>query len=73
MPAASLPGHPLGVARRLILIAALVGLGLAGAWLGTHDNKFALFAGGSMTALLIGVTLGGSSSSEPALQPATAS
>jgi hypothetical protein len=44
---------------RVVLVGALIGLGLTGALLGTHDSEFALFAGGSVTALLIGVTLGG--------------
>jgi hypothetical protein len=39
-------------------IIALVGLGIAGALCGRHDSEFALFAGGTMTALLIGMTMG---------------
>ena len=39
-------------------IVALFGLGLAGALCGRHDSKFALFAGGTMTFLLIGMTAG---------------
>lgn len=44
---------------RFGLVLALVGLGVVGALLGRHDSEFALFAGGTMTFLLIGMTLGG--------------
>jgi hypothetical protein len=40
-------------------VIALFGLGIAGALCGRHDSEFALFAGGSMTVLLIGMTIGG--------------
>lgn len=40
------------------LIVALLGLGLSGAFCGRHDSEFALFAGGTMTVLLIGMTMG---------------
>jgi hypothetical protein len=43
------------------LIVALFGLGIAGALCGRHDSEFALFAGGTMTLLLIGMTMGGGS------------
>ena len=39
----------------------MVGLGVAGAMCGRHDSEFALFAGGTMTVLLIGMTMGGGS------------
>ena len=39
-------------------IVALLGLGIAGALCGSQDSEFALFAGGTMTALLIGMTVG---------------
>lgn len=39
-------------------VIAMIGLGLAGAFCGRHDSDFALFAGGSMTILLIGMTIG---------------
>jgi hypothetical protein len=42
-------------------IVALFGLGIAGALCGRHDSEFALFAGGSMTLLLIGMTTGSGS------------
>ncbi len=42
-------------------VIALVGLGVAGALCGRHDSEFALFAGGTMTVLLIGMTAGSSS------------
>ena len=44
---------------RVALILALVGLGITGAWCGRLDSEFALFAGGTMTALLIGMIVGG--------------
>ena len=44
---------------RVAFVFALVGLGVAGAFCGRQDSEFALFAGGSMTLLLIGMTLGG--------------
>ncbi len=44
---------------RVGLIIALFGLGIAGALCGRHDSEFALFAGGTMTLLLIGMTIGG--------------
>ena len=43
---------------RVGFIVALFGLGLAGAICGRHDSEFALFAGGTMTFLLIGMTMG---------------
>jgi hypothetical protein len=39
-------------------IIALFGLGIAGALCGRHDSEFALFAGGTMTILFIGLTTG---------------
>ncbi len=46
-------------------IVALIGLGIAGALCGRHDSEFALFAGGTMTLLLIGMTMGGGHSFRP--------
>jgi hypothetical protein len=43
---------------RIANIVALFGLGIAGALCGRHDSEFALFAGGTMTVLLIGMTVG---------------
>jgi hypothetical protein len=43
---------------RVVFIIAMVGLGVAGALCGREDSEFALFAGGTMTALLIGMTIG---------------
>jgi len=43
---------------RVIVIVATVGLGVAGALVGRHDSEFALFAGGTMCLLLIGMTIG---------------
>jgi hypothetical protein len=45
-------------------IVALFGLGISGALCGNHDSEFALFAGGTMTLLLIGMTMG-SGATEP--------
>jgi hypothetical protein len=42
-------------------VVALFGLGIAGALCGRHDSEFALFAGGTMTVLLIGMTMGSGS------------
>jgi hypothetical protein len=39
-------------------VVALLGLGIAGALCGRHDSEFALFAGGTMTFLLIGMIMG---------------
>lgn len=43
---------------RLGFVLAMIGLGVAGALCGRHDSEFALFAGGTMTFLLIGMTIG---------------
>jgi len=43
---------------RVGFIVALFGLGISGALCGGHDSEFALFAGGTMTLLLIGMTMG---------------
>ena len=47
---------------RVGFIVALVGLGFAGALCGRLDSEFALFAGGTMTVLFIGMTIGNGSS-----------
>jgi uncharacterized membrane protein YhaH (DUF805 family) len=46
---------------RIGAIVALFGLGVAGALCGRHASEFALFAGGTMTVLLIGMTTGSGS------------
>ena len=43
---------------RVGFVIALVGLGVGGALCGRHDSEFALFAGVTLTALLIGMTIG---------------
>ncbi len=43
---------------RVGFVFALVGLGVFGALCGRHDSEFALFAGGTMTFLLIGMVMG---------------
>ncbi len=60
-----MPTTPWGDRGRIIFVVALVGLGIAGALCGRHDSEFALFAGGTMTVLLIGMTMG-TGPSEPA-------
>lgn len=50
---------------RIANVVALFGLGIAGALCGRHDSEFALFAGGTMTVLFIGMTMG-SGHHEPA-------
>ena len=57
-----MPTTPWGDRGRIVFVVALVGLGIAGALCGRHDSEFALFAGGTMTVLLIGMTMGGSTS-----------
>jgi hypothetical protein len=43
---------------RMGFVIAVLGLGIAGALCGRHDSEFALFAGVTMTLLLIGMNLG---------------
>ncbi len=43
---------------RALFIVSLVGLGVSGALCGGQDSEFALFAGATMTLLLIGITMG---------------
>ena len=58
---------------RVIFIIAMVGLGVTGALCGRADSEFALFAGGTMTALLIGMTIGNGASVDTAtIVPSTA-
>jgi uncharacterized membrane protein YcfT len=47
---------------RIGFIVAIFGLGVAGALCGRHDSEFGLFAGGTMTVLLIAMTIGSSAS-----------
>ena len=56
-----LPGTRWAVRGRWVYVIAMFGLGLAGALCGRHDSEFALFAGGTMTVLLIGMIAGGGS------------
>jgi hypothetical protein len=53
-----LPATRWAVRGRVGFVFALFGLGVAGALCGRHDSEFALFAGGTMTVLLIGMTMG---------------
>lgn len=43
---------------RIGFVFAMVGLGVFGALCGRFDSEFALFAGGTMTMLLIGMIVG---------------
>ena len=43
---------------RIGFVTAMIGLGIAGALRGGQDSEFSLFAGGTMTILLIGMTIG---------------
>ncbi len=54
---------------RVGFVVALVGLGVFGALCGRHDSEFALFAGGTMTFLLIGMIMG--SGSNPSTVPSS--
>ena len=71
---------------KVVFVMCMFGLGIAGAMVGRHDSEFALFAGGTMTLLLIGATIGGGatdpvhhgyeyvvSDSDPIFQPAAIS
>lgn len=67
-----LPARKWAVRLRVAVLLSVVGLGLAGALVGRHDSEFALFAGGTMTMLLIGMitgTGGGDHGSEALLDP----
>ena len=56
-----MPGTRWAERGRWIFVIALFGLGLAGALCGRHDSQFALFAGVTMTVMLIGMIVGGGS------------
>ena len=57
-----LPGSRWAERGRAGFVLSLFGLGIAGALCGRHDSQFALFAGVTMTVLLIGMIMGGGSS-----------
>ena len=46
---------------RVGFVATVIGLGVAGALCGRHESEFALFAGVTMTLLLIGMIMGSGS------------
>ncbi len=54
---------------RIGFVFALVGLGVFGALCGRFDSEFALFAGGTMTVLLIGMIAGSGTSHATAPRP----
>jgi hypothetical protein len=60
-----LPGSRWSGRGRAVVLLAVVGLGVAGAISGRMDSAFGLFAGGTMTFLLIGM-IAGSASGHPA-------
>ncbi len=53
-----LPATPWALRGRIGTILALVGLAVAGSLCGRLASVFALYAGGTMTVLLIGMTTG---------------
>jgi hypothetical protein len=53
-----LPSTPWSRHGRTVFVVSLVGLGIAGAICGHNDSEFGLFAGCTMTSLLIGMTVG---------------
>jgi len=55
------PTRAWGRRGRLMLLVAMIGLGVAGAICGRNESAFGLFAGGTMTVLLIGMLAGGPS------------
>jgi hypothetical protein len=52
------PASRWGRQARVGFVVAMLGLGITGSVCGGHDSAFALFAGGTMTFLLIGMTVG---------------
>lgn len=56
-----MPATGWGRGGRIAFIVSLLGLGISGALCGHHDSEFGLFAGGTMTVLLIGMIIGGGS------------
>lgn len=54
-----LPGTVWAYRGRRVFVISLMGLGLTGAMCGAYDSSFALFAGATLTALLIGMIAGG--------------
>jgi hypothetical protein len=65
-----LPHTRWAVRGRVGSIVALIGLAIAGALCGRLASEFALFAGVTMTVLLIGLTSGGAAASGSAATPA---
>jgi hypothetical protein len=55
------PGTRWAWRGKRVFVLALLGLAVAGASVGRHDSQFALFAGVTMTALLIGMIAGSGS------------
>jgi len=55
-----LPATRWAVRGRIGSVVALLGLAVAGALCGRQGSEFGLFAGGTMTVLLIGLTTGNS-------------
>lgn len=57
-----MPSTPWEGRGRVLLLLAIIGLGIGGAVCGRQDSEFGLFAGGTMTFLLIGLIVGGGAS-----------
>jgi len=55
------PGTIWAIRGRVGFVVSLVGLGMSGAMCGRHDSHFALIAGATMTALLLGMIAGAGS------------
>jgi hypothetical protein len=64
-----MPATRWGGRGRVALILSLLGLGISGALCGHHDSEFGLFAGGTMTVLLMGMIMGGGAAPRAELGP----
>ncbi len=53
-----MPRTRLARGGRLVFVLSMVGLAIGGAICGSQDSDFGLFAGGTMTVLLIGMIAG---------------
>lgn len=58
------PETPWGSRGRTLLVFTIFGLGITGAFCGRQDSEFGLFAGGTITFLLIGMIVGGGAASK---------
>lgn len=60
-----LPATVWAARGRIGYLMAMLGLAVAGALCSQHNSEFALFAGGTMTVLLIGMTSGAANNGNP--------